>query len=235
MEPPTLTDMLIATTWLKHHGSTWAWDKLNDLIETEPMEAWEIVRLMVAHAPDYGTLASVAAGPVEDLLSRDETFAPMRVEAVENRRFRICLGGAYGLPDDLQAFAESEAVREPLPAAAAYPTSLAEHVSLMVAWFHQSDTHWAATFLDERIKGDPDSAWLLLRILLRLSEDIVDRREDVFLHGLEPFVRRHLATHHSAVAQAAKRSVRLREWLMNYRRPPVDDPDLWSDFMREIA
>lgn len=227
--------MLIASTWLEHHGSTWAWEKLTDLIETEPVEAWAIVRLMVAHAPDSGALAAVAAGPVEDLLSHDEMLEAMRAEAVENRRFRICLGGAYGLPDELQAHAEVSAVRKPLPAPHGYPESTAEQISLMVAWFHQSDTHWATTFLDERIKTAPDSAWSLLRLLLRLSDDVVDRQEDVFLHGFEPFLKRHLATHHASIAEVAARHAGVREWMTSYRRPPVDDHALWADFLRESA
>ena len=236
MDKPTTQEMLLATAWLDHRGSTWAWDALNDLIQSDPLAAWKIVHLMVAFAPDYGTLAAVAAGPVEDLLSVDEAFEPMRRVAEANARFRICLSGAYGLPDDLQRYANDCSSSDPLPPAGlAPPTPSADQLASAVAWFHHSDTHWATTFLDEQIKHHADDAWRTIRLLLRLSDDLPERREDVLLFAVEPFVRQHLETYRAQLIDLARRRPELRAWFVATKRPPVENHELWNDFIVTLS
>lgn len=235
MKRPPYTDMLIATHWLDHHGSMWAWEELDHLVGSDPRAAWEIIRLMVAYAPDYGSLAAVAAGPVEDLLSRDESFEPMRAEAEANPRFRLCLAAAYGLPADLQVYAEKETAARQLPPPTVYPDATGSRTALIVAWFHQSDTHWAGAFLNERIRTDGDAAWPVLRVLLRLSDDLVELQKDVFLFAFEPFLKRHLATHRAELTELARSHTALRERLFHYRNPPVENHELWAAFLVDLG
>lgn len=227
--------MLIASAWLEHHAATWAWDTLNELIDSDPVAAWQMIQLLVAYAPDYGTLAAVAAGPVEDLLSRDNAFEAMRREAEVNPRFRVCLQGAYGLPDDLQKHADKAVGTESLPPRTSPPAGSAEQIALMVSWFHHSDTHWAITVLEERIKREPENAWRVLRVLLRLADDLRERQHDVFLFGFDAFLRRHLATHITSIIDLARRHEDLRAWFLAAKRPPVDNLDLWKEFIDKLA
>ena len=235
MDKPTTREMLLATTWLEHHGSTWAWEELNDLIRADPNAAWKMVQVMVAFGPDYGTLAAVAAGPVEDLLSDNENFEPMRREAERSFRFRICLRAAYGLPHDLQRYTDEVLPDEPLPPSVDTPVPSADQVALMVAWFHHSDTDWARTFLDEQIRDDPGGAWTIVRLLLRLSDDTPERREDVFLFAVEPFIRRHLDTYRTELIDVARRRQELRSWLIATKRPLVENHDGWKEFVDAIS
>ena len=235
MDKPTTREMLLATSWLDHHGSTWAWDELNDLIQADPLAAWRIVQVMVAFVPDYGTLAAVAAGPVEDLLSDNEDFEPMRREVEINLRFRICLRAAYGLPDDLQRYADEALPDEPLPPSVDAPIPSADQVAVMVAWFHHSDTSWATTFLDEQIRDDPGGAWRIVRLLLRLSDDVPERREDVLLFAVEPFVRQHLDTYRTQLIDLARRRHELRSWLIATERPLVENDDVWKALVDAIS
>jgi hypothetical protein len=236
MDKPTTQDMLLATAWLEHHGSTWAWDDLNDLIQSDPVAAWKIIQVMVAYAPDYATLAAVAAGPVEDLLSVDEDFEPMRREAEASARFRICLSGAYGLPDDLQRYADERSSSDQLPRAGVTPPiPSADQLTIAVGWFHHSDTHWATTFLDEQIKHHPDDAWRIVRLLLWLSDNLSERRHDVFLFAVEPFVRQHLETHRGQLIDLARGRPELRSWFVATKRPPVENHKLWNDFIVTLS
>lgn len=87
-------------------------------------------------------------------MTNDAIKEAMCADAEVNPRFRVCLRAAYGLPDDLQVWAEQESAIEPLPSAGALQAT-PEEVALMTAWFHQNDTHWASTFFDERLEKSP--------------------------------------------------------------------------------
>jgi hypothetical protein len=91
----------------EQHGF-WAWEAVHALVREQPEQAWRMILRLVELSPDDRTLASVAAGPLEDLLGlHPYTF----IDRVEDRsrsdaRFRRCVSGVWGwssIPDDVQA------------------------------------------------------------------------------------------------------------------------------------
>ena len=70
---------------------------LNCLIEERPNEAWEHILALISQAREE-SLGYVAAGPLEDLLSRHGLAIIDRVEetATSNPRFASCLTGVWG-------------------------------------------------------------------------------------------------------------------------------------------
>lgn len=57
----------------QHHDKAdfWAWDAINTAADERPEEAWRILHLILARAAnDEALLASIAAGPLEDLLQK---------------------------------------------------------------------------------------------------------------------------------------------------------------------
>ncbi len=86
----------------------WAWEAVEDLVRREPEHAWAAIVELVRHAPDDSVLASIAAGPLEDLLCHHPYAMIDRVEqlALEDTKFRRCVAGVWGwsrLPEGLQA------------------------------------------------------------------------------------------------------------------------------------
>lgn len=90
-----------------HRHGFWACEAVNDLVRQEPEQAWSMVLRLVELSPDDRSLASVAAGPLEDLLG----FQPYAfIDRVENQartdaKFRRCLSGVWGwssIPEDVQ-------------------------------------------------------------------------------------------------------------------------------------
>jgi hypothetical protein len=88
------------------HGF-WAWEAVSTLVRERPEEAWLMILSLVELSPDERTLASVAAGPLEDLLG----FRPYEfIDRVEyqsrtDAKFRRCLSGVWGwssIPEDVQ-------------------------------------------------------------------------------------------------------------------------------------
>lgn len=85
----------------------WAWEEMTDMVFNRPEEAWSIILELIAHAPSNRVLADIAAGPLEDLISRYPEQFIGRVEEQARRypRFRLCLTGVwYGndLPEDIR-------------------------------------------------------------------------------------------------------------------------------------
>jgi len=95
----------IADGWVKYSLTEkrgddtffWAWERLHDLVYKEPEEAWRIIeRLPQIDTSDF-MLASVAAGPVEDLLCyHGERFVD-RIETLglRDRLWRRLLGAVW--------------------------------------------------------------------------------------------------------------------------------------------
>src|SRR5438552_477274 len=77
-----------------------AWTEMDELVREDPEAGWALILELVAAAPDDRTLANVAAGPLEDLLTRDPERFIDRVEQQARRdpKFRRCLTGVWGLP-----------------------------------------------------------------------------------------------------------------------------------------
>jgi hypothetical protein len=76
-----------------------AWEQVNDLVGSDPEAAWVVTLALIEAAPDDRVLANVAAGPLEDLLTRStETFIDRaELQARRDAKFRRCLTGVWGL------------------------------------------------------------------------------------------------------------------------------------------
>jgi len=85
----------------------WAWEAVHALVCERPEEAWLLILRLVELSPDERMLATVAAGPLEDLLGLHSHAFIDRVEerARTDARFRRCLSGVWGwttIPDEIQ-------------------------------------------------------------------------------------------------------------------------------------
>jgi len=215
---------------MENAGAWWAWERLHEMIEHDRQLAWRMVQVMVAYAPDQGLLASVAAGPVEDLFGLKQL---MRQEAEINPRFRICLGMTNGLPEELEPFADRETRLEAVPT---MNTSEAtpEEIALMVAWFHHSDTSWAPMLLDELNRGRPDDALFVLRLLLASGDEYPHLREKVFLEVFNTFVQLNFAMYRDELKALARQHDDLRRWCLDMKRGPADDSESWATFLHDL-
>ncbi|MEQ1644265.1 MAG: DUF6869 domain-containing protein [Pyrinomonadaceae bacterium] len=95
-----------------------AWEKVDEVIRRDRDKGWELVLELIDAAPDDFILATIAAGPLEDLLNDSPAVLADRVE-IEARRspkFRRCLTGVWGVPDSLRTRVEKylSAVDNPL-------------------------------------------------------------------------------------------------------------------------
>jgi hypothetical protein len=81
-----------------------AWEKVEELVHTDPEVGWSIVLRLVEESPDDLVLSNVAAGPLEDLLVKHGDAILDRVEEQARRdpKFRRCLTGVWGLPSAIR-------------------------------------------------------------------------------------------------------------------------------------
>jgi len=81
-----------------------AFEELNDLLHKDPEAGWSVTLELIVAAPDDLTLANVAAGPLEDLLTHEAERFIDRVELQARRdpKFRRCLTGVWGLPASIR-------------------------------------------------------------------------------------------------------------------------------------
>jgi hypothetical protein len=83
----------------------WASDRMYSILDGAPEIAWEIIVELVDRAPSDGSLSFFAAGPLEDLLSKDGPDFIDRVEerSAMNERFRRAVGMLHrlGMADDV--------------------------------------------------------------------------------------------------------------------------------------
>ena len=85
----------------------WASDRMYSILESVPELAWELIVELIDRAPSDNSLSFFAAGPLEDLLSKD---GPDFIERVERRAqtkatFRRAVGmlRRLGMTDDVWA------------------------------------------------------------------------------------------------------------------------------------
>ena len=85
----------------------WASDRMHSILEGAPEIAWELIVELIDRAPSDDSLSFFAAGPLEDLLSKDGPAFIDRVEgrAATNERFRRAVGmlRRLGMADDVWA------------------------------------------------------------------------------------------------------------------------------------
>jgi hypothetical protein len=77
-----------------------AWERVDELVRSDSEAGLELVRRLAQAAPDDLVLSNVAAGPLEDLLTKHGEAVLDHVEELARRdpNFRRCLTGVWGLP-----------------------------------------------------------------------------------------------------------------------------------------
>jgi hypothetical protein len=75
----------------------WAFERLSDLVQENPEEAWNVIEAMRRLDGADSILANIAAGPLEDLLVRhgDKFIDRFEVLARDDQQFRKLLGGVW--------------------------------------------------------------------------------------------------------------------------------------------
>jgi hypothetical protein len=191
-----------------------------------------MIQVMVAYAPDSGTLGSVAAGPVEDMMG-GEYLMLMQREAESSPRFRIALGMTNGLPKELEPFADRISDFEVLPPI--QPIAVTpEEIELMTAYFHLSDIGWADLLFGELNRDNPTEAWFMLQLLLDKAEKIPDLLEDVFVHAVSQFISANFTAYRSELTALAMGNEALRERFMKTKHPWTADSEGWASMIREL-
>ena len=57
---------------------------MREVVESDPDRAWRIILAVIGSAPDYAVLATLAAGPVEDLIDRHgDSILPIVTEEAQ--------------------------------------------------------------------------------------------------------------------------------------------------------
>ena len=102
----------LAQNWISHYlnrrngvdDSSSASEKADDIISCDPDKGWDLVLELIDAAPDDLMLATIAAGPLENLLNESPEVLSDRVENEARRdpKFRRCLTGVWGIPDPLR-------------------------------------------------------------------------------------------------------------------------------------
>ena len=97
----------VVDDWIKYHAENRkgsdplfaACEEVDGLVRLEPEQAWTLILKLVEAAPDDRILASVAAGPLEDLLNNwpNQFIDRVEVQARLDPKFRRCLTGVWGL------------------------------------------------------------------------------------------------------------------------------------------
>jgi len=77
--------------------SFWAWEDINNVALNHPEEAWPVVLELIRRAPSNRVLASIAAGPLEDLIRKHTNLIIDKVDDAARRdpKFRLCLTGVW--------------------------------------------------------------------------------------------------------------------------------------------
>lgn len=97
----------LVQTWIKHQhlpkdskdgdALFWAWQQLTDMCEEDPETAWNVIQEILVTDQSNNILASVGAGPFEDLMARHGAQFIDRVErgARSEKAFRRMLGTVW--------------------------------------------------------------------------------------------------------------------------------------------
>jgi hypothetical protein len=85
----------------------WAWDTVDSLVHKQPEQAWLLIVRLVELSNDDRMLATVAAGPLEDLLGSHpyEFIDRLERQSRTDAKFRRCVSGVWGwssIPEDVQ-------------------------------------------------------------------------------------------------------------------------------------
>jgi hypothetical protein len=100
MDNEQLAELYLRGRKKKNKQLRWAWEKVRELVENNPEEAWKLTLLMINKSESDEALAHVAAGPLENLLNRHGLVLIDRIEDASRKdaRVRLALSGAWIKP-----------------------------------------------------------------------------------------------------------------------------------------
>ena len=97
----------IAKAWIEMHrlpedsqereAEFWAFERLSNLVQDDPEEAWKVIEAMRRLDGTDSILANIAAGPLEDLLvyHGDKFIDRFELLARDDQQFRKMLGAVW--------------------------------------------------------------------------------------------------------------------------------------------
>lgn len=82
----------------KRDDLAWAWDNVTDKILADPRQGWFLLLALIQAAPTEDALLYVAAGPLEDFLSKHgrSVISLLTSAAEKNPRMKRALRGVWG-------------------------------------------------------------------------------------------------------------------------------------------
>ncbi len=91
----TIQDSLAGTE--PYESNFWAHEELENMCETEPTDAWEVILALVDKAKSDALLQAIGAGPLADLMTLhgEDYISRVEREAASNARFRRAMAGAW--------------------------------------------------------------------------------------------------------------------------------------------
>jgi hypothetical protein len=97
-DPQTLSeeDERLIDAWFTYEDNFWAFDAMSGLLSKQPEEAWQVLLRMLARSSE-DRIGSLAAGPLEDLLSGygPQLIDRIAAEARTNEKLRQALQGVW--------------------------------------------------------------------------------------------------------------------------------------------
>ena len=164
----------LVVDWIAHAETLSAAEEVTLLLETDPDEAWRLMRMMLDVAPTEKIVSAIASGPLRQLLARyPERFADRMSEAARcDAQFRGALMGVWIAEPEWFSERIERLLREPVPLARRKGEGLSAcDAALITRWFHHIDTSWAAEDLDDTIRRGAEDAWRVLLHLVREAEE----------------------------------------------------------------
>ena len=221
MQPPTNTELTLILSWIENAQSFDAWEEVNEMVADHPEEAWRLIREMIDVAPNDLLLFGVAAGPLEDLLHRHGKAFAARVKkaAATDSQFHKCLAGVWlskpkwlarSIGQSLTAKGRRRRRSGDLPKTRA---------RFIARWFHHSETIWASCRLEELTRTEPEYAWRILLLLVKVAkEEYPEVLDDVDVHAFDTFVRLRGSEIYERVVAEARGNEIMRTWIEKRRR-----------------
>jgi hypothetical protein len=104
----------IVSSWIICTENFWAHEALNELIDSDPEQAWLIIQEIAKHDFDDESKAMFAAGPLEEILAKNGPRIIDRIEAKAKTdpKFNDLLGGLWKNTMSDEVWARVEAARK---------------------------------------------------------------------------------------------------------------------------
>jgi hypothetical protein len=97
----------LAEAYLRNHKAGnfedfWAFEEVSEIVRHDPETGWEVTTILLEMAATDEVLAYVAAGPVEDLLTKHGPIVIDRLESLArgDERIQLAVSGAWIKPSD---------------------------------------------------------------------------------------------------------------------------------------